>query len=70
MTAMADRTATSIKVVGLGGSMAVPSRSLAALELGLVDAQEAGATNELLDLRALSLPMYIPTARDFYRTRA
>src|SRR3984893_18181322 len=65
MTAMASRTATSIKVVGLGGSMAAPSRSLAALKLGLAGAQEAGATTELLDLRELSLPMYVPTAREF-----
>ena len=62
---MASRTATSIKVVGLGGSMAAPSRSLAALKLGLAGAQEAGATTELLDLRELSLPMYVPTAREF-----
>jgi hypothetical protein len=57
MTAMANRPPMSIKVVGLGGSMAVPSRSLAALKLGLAAAQEAGATTELLDLRELSLPM-------------
>ncbi len=57
MTAMANRTAISIKVVGLGGSMGAPSRSLAALNLGLAGAQEAGATTELLDLRELSLPM-------------
>ena len=48
-----------------GGSMAVPSRSLAALNLGLAGAQEAGATTELLDLRELSLPMYVPTTHDF-----
>jgi len=65
MTAMANRTAISIKVVGLGGSMAAPSRSLAALKLGLAGAQEAGATKELLDLRELSLPMYVPTTHDF-----
>jgi FMN reductase len=65
MTAMANRTAMSIKIVGLGGSMGVPSRSLAALKLGLAGAQEAGATTELLDLRELSLPMYVPTAHDF-----
>jgi len=64
MTAMANRTAISIKVVGLGGSMAAPSRSLAALKLDL-GAQEAGATTELLDLRELSLPMYVPTTHDF-----
>jgi FMN reductase len=64
MTAMANRTAISIKVVGLGGSMAAPSRSLAALKLGLAGAQEAGATTELLDLRELSLPMYVPTTHD------
>jgi FMN reductase len=45
--------------------MAVPSRSLAALKLGLAAAQEAGATTELLDLRELSLPMYVPTTHDF-----
>ena len=33
MTAMANRPPMSIKVVGLGGSMAVPSRGLATLEV-------------------------------------
>jgi FMN reductase len=49
-----------IKVVGLGGSLAVPSSSLAALKIALEGAAEAGAQTELLDIRELNLPMYAP----------
>ena len=49
-----------LKVVGLGGSLAKHSTSLAALRIALEGAAEAGATTELLDIKELSLPMYDP----------
>jgi FMN reductase len=49
-----------LKVVGLGGSLAPRSNSLAALRIALEGAAEAGATTELLDIKELSLPMYDP----------
>jgi FMN reductase len=49
-----------LRIVGLGGSLASVSRSRAALTLALAGAGEAGADTELLDLRALDLPMYSP----------
>ncbi len=52
--------AKAIKVVGVGGSLAAPSSSLAALRVALDGAAEAGAETELLDLRELDLPMYVP----------
>lgn len=53
-----------IRVVGVGGSMAAPSSSLAALRIALEGASEAGAQTQLLDIRALDLPMYAPGASD------
>jgi FMN reductase len=53
-----------IKVVGLGGSTAANSSSLAALRIALAGANEAGAETELLDIRELDLPMYVPGLRD------
>ncbi|MGA8426457.1 MAG: NAD(P)H-dependent oxidoreductase [Candidatus Dormiibacterota bacterium] len=50
-----------MKVVGLGGSLAAPSRSLAALQAALAGARESGAETDLLDLRELQLPLYVPT---------
>jgi len=50
-----------VRVVGLGGSLAAPSRSLAALQAALAGARESGAETELLDLRELQLPLYVPT---------
>jgi FMN reductase len=50
--------AKEIKVVGLGGSLAAQSSSLAALKIALDGAAEAGAQTDLLDIRELSLPMY------------
>jgi FMN reductase len=47
-------------IVGLGGSLRVPSRARAALELALEGAATAGAEVELLDLRHLDLPMFNP----------
>jgi FMN reductase len=52
--------AKEIKVVGLGGSLAAQSNSLAALKVALEGAREAGAEIGLLDVRELSLPMYAP----------
>ena len=52
--------ADGLKVVGLGGSLAVGSRSRAALAVALEGAAAAGATVRLLDLRELGLPMYSP----------
>jgi FMN reductase len=53
-------TKKHLTVVGLGGSLALHSNSLAALRIALEGAAEAGATTELLDIRQLSLPMYDP----------
>ncbi len=50
----------SVKVVGLGGSLKPGSASLLTLRLALDGAVAAGATAELLDIRLLDLPMYIP----------
>jgi FMN reductase len=52
--------ATSLTIVGLGGSVAEISRSRAALKVALDGAASAGAATELLDLRELDLPMYNP----------
>jgi FMN reductase len=49
-----------LNVVGLGGSLAEVSRSLAALRVALEGASEAGAATTLLNLRELDLPMYNP----------
>jgi FMN reductase len=53
-----------LKVVGLGGSLAPQSTSLAALRVALEGAAEAGATIELLDIKELSLPMYDPANKN------
>jgi FMN reductase len=50
----------SLTVVGLGGSLAERSNSLAALKIALQGAAEAGARTDLLDVKQLSLPMYDP----------
>jgi FMN reductase len=47
-----------LRIVGLGGSVASSSRSLAALKVALEGAATAGAETQLLDLRALDLPMF------------
>jgi FMN reductase len=56
--------ATRTRIVGLGGSLAVPSNSLAALEIALAGAAEAGTETDLLDIRALDLPFYSPAAAE------
>jgi FMN reductase len=52
--------AGTLKIVGLGGSLARVSRSRAALQVALEGAASAGAETTLLDLRELALPMYDP----------
>jgi FMN reductase len=56
--------AKNVKVLGLGGSLAEPSSSLAALKIALEGAAEAGAETQLLDIRTLDLPMYAPGLSD------
>ena len=51
-----------IDIVGLGGSLAPQSASLAALNVALTGAREFGARVQLFDLRELNLPMYVPGA--------
>jgi FMN reductase len=51
---------SQLTVIGLGGSLAKHSSSLAALKIALQGAEEAGASTALLDIRQLSLPMYDP----------
>lgn len=57
---MADK----IKIVGIGGSMGMPSSSLAALMLALEGAEQAGAETKLFDVRAMNLPLYVPGTKD------
>ena len=49
-----------LTIVGLGGSLARASRSLAALRVALDGAAAAGAATTLLGLRELDLPMFNP----------
>jgi FMN reductase len=59
-TDMKDR----IRVVGIGGSLAPASSSLAALKIAMEGAEQAGATAQTFDVRALDLPMYDPTVKE------
>ena len=52
--------AGTLTIVGLGGSLARVSKSRAALQTALEGAANAGAETQLLDIRALALPMYNP----------
>lgn len=52
-----------LNVVGIGGSLASTSTSLAALKIALEGAAEAGAETQLFDLRVMNLPMYDPEER-------
>jgi FMN reductase len=54
----------TLEIVGLGGSLAESSRSLAALQVALEGAVDVGAETTLLDLRELGLPMYNPDGED------
>jgi FMN reductase len=49
-------------VVGLGGSLRRPSRSLSALEVAGQAAEAVGAEVRLFDLRVLDLPFFVPGA--------
>jgi FMN reductase len=49
-----------LTIVGLGGSLARRSHSLAALRVALDGAANEGAATTLLDLRELDLPLYNP----------
>ncbi|MDQ3819063.1 MAG: NAD(P)H-dependent oxidoreductase [Acidobacteriota bacterium] len=60
--------AKEIKVVGLGGSLAAHSNSLAALKIALDGAAEAGAETVILDIRELDLPMYAPDVSEVPRS--
>lgn len=52
---------SQLTVVGLGGSLAKKSSSLAALRIALEGAAEAGARTELFDIAELALPMFDPS---------
>ena len=47
-------------VVGLGGSLRTPSRSLSALDVALDAAREAGANVHRFELHTLDLPLFVP----------
>ena len=51
---------SQLSVVGLGGSLAKHSSSLAALKIALQGAEEAAAKTSLPDIREPSLPLYDP----------
>ena len=59
------------KVVGLGGSLAPVSRSLAALRIAAAAVEERGAEMQIFEVGQLDLPLYAPgvegpdRARDF-----
>lgn len=53
---------STLRVLGIGGTLREPSTSLEALRVALQAAEYAGATTELLSLRELDLPMYDPEA--------
>lgn len=59
-----------IKVIGLGGSLAQHSASLAALAIALKGAREAGAQVELFDVRKLNLRCTTQTTAKFRRQLA
>ncbi len=51
---------TSLTIVGIGGSLAPASTSLAALKIALEGAGEAEARTELINIASLNLPMFVP----------
>lgn len=59
----------SVKIVALGGSLRTNSFSAAALRAGLTVAARLAATTEMLDLRLLDLPLYVPDMPDERATR-
>jgi FMN reductase len=62
--------ASGVTIVGLGGSTASSSKSLAALRTALEGAASAGAVTRLLDIHELDLPMYNPDRREPTETAA
>ncbi len=56
--------AKQITIVGLGGSLATPSRSIAALRIALAGAADSGATTRFFDIRTMNLPFYVPGTTD------
>ncbi len=52
--------AADVRVVGLGGSLAPVSNSLAALNTALEGAREDGASTEAFAIADLDLPLYRP----------
>ena len=58
-----------IRVVGVGGSLSIPSRSLAALKVALSGAEAAGARTQLFDIRTLDVPVYDPAVEPPLRIR-
>ena len=59
-----EKKKEKLLVVGLGGSLSRHSTSLAALEIALEGAREAGARTEHLDIRDLALPFYDPAVNN------
>ena len=55
-----ETTPKTPRLAGLGGSMREKSYSRAALREVLRNAEAAGAATELLDVRELNLPMFVP----------
>ena len=56
-----------MRIVGIGGSLAAQSNSLAALRIAVEGAGGAGGADtetEVLDVKALDLPMYTPELAD------
>jgi FMN reductase len=51
-----------VKIVGLGGWVAVSSPSKAASKIALEGAARSGAETIILDIRELNLPIYDPAA--------
>lgn len=60
LTGIEHEMPTNVRVIGLGGSLAARSSTLAALKIALSGAEEAGARTELFDVRSMGLPMYTP----------
>ncbi len=55
---------TQMTIVGLAGSLAPVSRSLAAINIALEGAAAVGASTRVFDIRELNLPFYIPGTSD------
>ncbi len=53
---------TPVRILGLGGSLGEFSTTLKAMKIALIAAEVEGAVTEVIDLRELDLPMYVPNA--------